>query len=701
MTGGLCKLKNLQFLELSRNYFVGYLPPCLANLSSLTVLDISHNSFKGTFPSSLLYNLKSLALLALVNNHFKGTFSFNLLANHSHLQVLNIGSYTHDFKIDTENPPFIPSFQLKILEVINCTLNEPSHVPTFLYNQHELRQLHIGLSNMKGRFPNWLLENNTKLDYLNLSNNHLIGPVEFNATTKFSNMHILDVSCNPIREIPPQVGSLFPNLVTLNKSSSSLQGSFPASLGDMRQLINLDISNNKLSGQIPQEFGKGSNDLRFLKLSNNSLSGPFLPSGSNFTKLLSLHQANNSFRGNIPDEIMKNTELRMLDLSNNKLHGEISSWIGRFQSLTFLILSQNSLEGPIPIGFCKLTELAYVDISHNNLNGTLPKCVILLHLRYLHLQNNKFSGPIPTVLVNSPLLLIMNLVNNKISGQIPKWISSFLNLRILMLKKNKLDGPIPSDVCQLKNISIPDLPQNNLSGSIPSCLNNISFGRLDSLNGKVLGKFVVPWVTRSTLYIFYPDTNTLNEFQDEQHFAEYDEQDVDFMSKSRYETYAGNILDLMSGLDLSINKLIGQIPSQMGYLGNIHTLNLSNNHLTGPLPETFSNLKQIESLDLSCNILGGLIPAQLTNLYHLSVFSVAHNNFTGRTPKRVNQFATFEAGSYEGNTLLCGPPLNRSCPSAIEQPTLEIDAPLLRKDGFIGAFLYSFAPPFLCCISLL
>ncbi|XP_020205725.1 receptor like protein 21-like [Cajanus cajan] len=695
MTGGLCKLKNLRFLDLSINHFVGHLPRCLSNLSFLHLLDVSDNSFEGTFPS-FIYNLKSLAYLSLSNNHFKGTLSFNLLANHSNLQILEIGSYNQqDLKVDTENPPFVPSFQLKILRVLNCTLNEPSHmIPTFLYNQHELRMLHIGHSNMEGRFPNWLLENNTKLDYLNLSNNLLTGPVELNAATIFSNMHILDISCNPIGGIPHHIGSLFPNLVTLNMSSSSLQGNFPASLGDMKQLNNLDLSHNNLSGHIPQEFGKGSNDLRFLKLSNNNLHGPFLPSGSNFTKLLSLHQANNNFKGNIPDGIMNSIELRMLDLSNNQLHGEIPSWIGSFQNLTFLILSQNSLEGPIPMGFCKLTKLAYVDISQNNFNGTLPKCLTMPDLRYLHLQNNKFNGPIPIVLANSPFLLTMNLVNNKFSGQIPKWISSFLNLRILLLKKNKLDGLIPIDVCQLKNISIMDLSQNNLSGRIPSCLKNIAFRRLDLFDGTLLGKFVVPWVTRSTEYVFFPDTNTLVEGQNIQEFVEYDEQDVDFTSKNRYETYKGNILDLMFGLDLSNNMLTGQIPSQIGYLKSIHTLNLSKNHITGPIPETFSNLKQIESLDLSYNRLSGHIPSQLTDLYQLSVFSIAHNNLSGRTPERVNQFATFEASSYEGNAFLCGPPLNRSCSSVVKQPTPGIDTPPLGNDHFINTFVYSFPPPF-------
>ena len=59
------------------------------------------------------------------------------------------------------------------------------------------------------------------------------------------------------------------------------------------------------------------------------------------------------------------------------------------------------------------------------------------------------------------------------------------------------------------------------------------------------------------------------------------EEEVDFMSKSRYESYKENILDFMSDLDLSDNQLTGGIPSQIGYLNTLHTLNLSNKNIRG------------------------------------------------------------------------------------------------------------------------
>ncbi|XP_028753045.1 receptor-like protein 15 [Neltuma alba] len=686
-------------LSLGENKFEGLLPPCLNNLTSLRVLDLEYNGFEGTFPSELFHSLKSLKYITLDESNFTGIASLSLFANHSNLQVFTISCFNNpNLRIETENPQFVPSFQLKIFSVSKCTMNEGSNdriVPSFLLHQHDLRVLELVRLNLSGSFPNWVFTNNTKLNTLNVNNNFLTGPFKLKSTSKLLDMQYFHAFANPISdEIPPHIGYVLPNLLSLNMSSSSLFGGFPASLSDMRQLNSLDLSNNNLAGYVPQEFGKGANDLRFLKLSKNNLSGPCLPGGSNFTHLLSVDLSNNNFKGKVPNGIVKSSELRMLDLSANQLYGEIPSWIGNFKHLAYLILSQNSMSGPIPQSFCNLAELKYLDLSQNRFNGTLPSCLNMSSLRYLHLQSNGFMGPIPFVVAKSPLLLTLDLTRNRFSSHIPRWFKSMLNLRVLLLRGNKLEGSIPVELCRLKNISILDLSQNKLSGGIPYCLNNINFRRKDEIDEAKLGKYFVPWTTRGPLFEFNHTSGELVQGEYVMNFSWHEEQGVNFMSKSRYELYEGNILDFMSGLDLSDNQLTGEIPLQVGYLNTIHTLNLSKNHLSGPIPETVSDLMQIESLDLSYNKLTGHIPSQLTQLYSLSVFFVAHNNLSGMTPEMKNQFSTFDPSSYEGNPFLCGPPLQHNCSSMDKPAGRNAQSYHSEEDGFREAFLWSFTGAF-------
>ncbi|XP_028799557.1 receptor like protein 21-like isoform X3 [Neltuma alba] len=691
--GGLCNLKNLSLLNLAVNEFEGQLPACLGNLTSLRTLYLNKNRFEGTFPSSLFHALRSLTAIFLSDDNFSGSFSLSSLANQSNLKVFSISCSNAHLKLETENPPFIPSFQLRLFRIHKCSLNEANNktMPTFLLHQYDLLALELSHLNISGTFPSWLLTNNTRLSYFNLTHNLFTTPFKLNPASKLLQMESFDISSNPIRdEMPSHIGYIFPNLISLNMSSTSLRGYFPASIGEMRQLNDLDLSNNNLFGSLPQEFGQGNNELRFLKLSNNNLSGSCLPIGSNFTHLLSLDLNNNNFKGKFQGGFMNSTGLIMLDLSANQLFREIPSWIGKFQDLSYLILSQNSLTGSLPESFCNLTKLSYLDLSHNTLSGSLPSCLNMPLLMYLHLQGNHLMGSLPSTLANSSSLLTFDLMHNKFSGRIPRWISSFSSLRVLMLKENKLEGSIPTHLCELKNIRLLDLSQNKLSGGIPYCLNNIGFGNMDAASEIEIGSFIVSWTTRSSLYRFGSITGKVFVLKEKQNVTLCKVQEVDFTTKSRYESYKGSILNFMSGLDLSSNQLRGKIPSNLGYLSTVHALNLSNNQLEGPIPETFSSLKQIESLDLSHNKLTSRIPAQLTQLYFLSFFSVAHNNLSGMTPDMKNQFATFGSASYEGNLFLCGPPLPQNCSigGRNRQPHH------LDTDDFRDAFLWSFVGAF-------
>ncbi|XP_077242723.1 receptor-like protein 1 [Tasmannia lanceolata] len=317
-----------------------------------------------------------------------------------------------------------------------------------------------------------------------------------------------------------------------------------------------------------------------------------------------------------------------------------------------LSLTGNLFEGSIPQSTHNtISFLIVLDISENNLSGSLPTNIGTLfpHWNYFNLSKNILQGRIPSSMCEIERLSILDLSSNNFSGEMPHQLTkNCTQLVYLNISRNNLfRGNIPIQLCQLSNLHIFDLSNNSFPGNIPSCLNNIS-----------------SWTKTDQIQISDVEFN----------FTSFHPRpSTSFTTKGITYFYEGLPFSLMTGIDLSMNQLEGDIPFQIGDLGELRSLNFSNNLLTGYLPQSFKNLKSLESLDLSHNKLVGRIPYELSQLDALGAFFVAYNNLSGKIPFE-NHLITFGNDSYEGNPDLCGPPLERIC-------SLEIPSQPPRDEG--------------------
>ncbi|KAH9764165.1 Amino oxidase domain-containing protein [Citrus sinensis] len=583
---------------------------------------------------------------------FQIPFSLEPFFNNSKLKVFS-GECNEIFVESESSHSMTPKFQLESVKLSGSGIH--ATFPKFLYNQHDLEYVDFSDSNLKGEFPNWLLENNTNLNTLVLRNNSLSGPFRMPIQPHW-HLDTLHVSKNFFQgNIPLEIGVYFPRLVYLNLSRNDFNGSIPSSIGDMNSLKFLDLSHNQLTGEIPEHLVIGCFNLEYLVLSENSLHGQLFYKKIYLRKLARLHLDANYCTGEIPKSLSNCSPLEGLYMSDNNLYGNIPAWLGNLSSLNDIMMAINHLQGPIPLEFCQLNYLEILDLSENNISGTLPSCSSHSTIQQVHLSKNMLYGPLKYgTFFNRSSIVTLDLSYNSFSGNIPYWIERLTRLRYLILANNNLEGEVPNQLCRLKQLRLIDLSNNNLFGQIPGCLDNTSLHNNGDNDGSSAPTFNP---NRTTTYFVGPSI---------------------------------------------LEKEESEIPPQIGKLTSIRALNFSHNNLTGVIPVSFSNLKQVESLDVSYNNLNGKIPPQLVELNVLAVFSVAHNNLSGKIPEWTAQFTTFKEDSYEGNPLLCGKPLPDCDVAAVPEASNEEDGnSLIDMGSFYITFTSSYVIVILAIIGVL
>ncbi|XP_075669574.1 putative inactive receptor kinase At5g58300 isoform X1 [Castanea sativa] len=106
----------------------------------------------------------------------------------------------------------------------------------------------------------------------------------------------------------------------------------------------------------------------------------------------------------------------------------------------------------------------------------------------------------------------------------------------------------------------------------------------------------------------------------------------------------------LQSLYLQHNNFSGQFPASLST--KLNALDISFNSFSGSIPLTFQNLTRLTVLNLQNNSISGAIPR--LNLPKLKLLNVSYNNLNGSIPFSLQNFPS---SSFEGNSLLCGPPL--------------------------------------------
>ncbi|XP_047947402.1 pollen receptor-like kinase 4 [Salvia hispanica] len=172
--------------------------------------------------------------------------------------------------------------------------------------------------------------------------------------------------------------------------------------------------------------------------------------------------------------------------------GSAANWIGVLcenGTVGGLQLHGMSLEGAIDVdALALLPNLKVLVFSRNGFGGPLPNLALLPSARAIYLSNNKMSGAIAAnAFVGMSALALLDLDNNRFSGEIPTSLAGLPALQELMLQNNRFKGGLPQfRDGQLKNFSVAN---NGLTGEIPTGLSHFdtsAFAGNKNLCGKPL-----------------------------------------------------------------------------------------------------------------------------------------------------------------------------------------------------------------------
>ncbi|KAH7567595.1 hypothetical protein ACOSP7_010421 [Xanthoceras sorbifolium] len=312
---GFRNLSSLQNFDASTNMLEGDLSE-VGFLSNLVTLQLFENQFSGEVPAEL-GKFQNLVNLSLYTNKLTGPlpqelgswaeFDFidvseNLLTGPIPPDMCKRGTMRGLLMLQNKLTGEIPSSYANCLTLERFRVSNNSltgTVPAGIWGLPKVNIIDIAMNQFEGPITRDI-ENAKALGQLYAGNNRLSGelPEEISKATSFD---LIELNNNLFSgKIPASIGEL-KHLSSLKLQNNMFSGSIPESLGLCRSLSDLNMARNLLSGPIPSTLGSLPT-LNSLNFSDNKLSD-VIPKSLASLKLVILDLTNNRLTGQIPESL--------------------------------------------------------------------------------------------------------------------------------------------------------------------------------------------------------------------------------------------------------------------------------------------------------------------------------------------------------------------------------------------------------------
>ena len=195
-----------------------------------------------------------------------------------------------------------------------------------------------------------------------------------------------------------------------------LSGILP-DMSNFKNLNNFRLRKSKITGGLPPSLGKLKNLSSLIISENPELRGTIPPELGNLRELGTLHLFTNNLTGTIPTELGNLKKLFDFNIFGNNLSGTLPTGFGTCDSLRHFFVDNcgnlTGRDGQIDFMF-RLPKIQYLSLAGNKFSGTMPKVPatpVNFNLSFINLNDNQFDSLPPLTCQR----FLLSVKNNKLT----------------------------------------------------------------------------------------------------------------------------------------------------------------------------------------------------------------------------------------------------------------------------------------------